>query len=130
MVMGSVVALEEFRQTLDKRASRVPVREHPEIRGGEIWGRDYTEVEAIVFGLLLIRDIVAYHQGGLNTEFDHLCVNGLEAAYKVNDFGPAKLKKTIKPIKEWVLDDMTEDNKRDMSWALVVADLIEKSPTK
>jgi len=128
--MGSVVALEEFRQTLGKREPRIPVRKQPKIRGGEIWGRDYTEVEAIVFGLLLIRDIVAYHQGDLNIEFDQLCLNGLEAAYKVNDLGPAKLKEAIKPIKEWVLDDMTEDNKRDMSWALVVADLIEKSPTK
>ncbi|WP_319541551.1 hypothetical protein [uncultured Pseudodesulfovibrio sp.] len=128
--MGNVVALEEFRQMVCKREPRAPTREQPKIRGGEIWGRDYTEVEAIVFGLLLIRDIVAYHQGGLNTDFDQFCLNGLEAAYRVNDLGPARLKAAIKPIKEWILDDMTEDNKRDMSWALVLADLIEKSPTK
>jgi len=36
----------------------------------------------------------------------------------------------IMPLKEWILDEMTEENKRDMSWALVLLDLIEKSPTK
>ncbi|NDV18148.1 hypothetical protein GO013_01780 [Pseudodesulfovibrio sp. JC047] len=128
--MGSVVALDEFRHTLQKKEAPVPTREHPDIRGEEIWGRDYTDVEAIVYGLLLIRDIVAYYQGSLDPEFDHLCLNGLEAAYTVSERGTARLKQAIKPIKEWVLDDMTEDNKRDMSWALVVADLIEKSPAR
>jgi len=128
--MGSVVALEEFRQTIEKKDARPPRRERPEIRGGEIWGRDYTEVEAIVFGLLKIRDIVAYYVGEHDHAFDHLCLNGLEAAYNIHEVGPLKLKAAVKPIKEWILDEMTEDNKRDMSWALVVVDLIEKSPVK
>lgn len=84
----------------------------------------------MVFGLLKVRDIVAFHEGDLNQEFDHFCLNGLEAAYNFPDIGPLKLKEAVKPLKEWILDSMTEDNKRDMSWALVILDLIEKSPTK
>ncbi|BCS88885.1 hypothetical protein [Pseudodesulfovibrio sediminis] len=128
--MGSVVALEEFRQTIEKKALVPPVQKRPEIRGGEIWGRNYTDIEAIVFGLLKIRDIVAYHVGQQDQAFDQLCMDGLEAAYLINERGPARLKESLKPIKEWILDEMTEDNKRDMSWALVITDLIEKSPTK
>lgn len=127
--MGTVVAIEQFKQTLGKKAEP-PARERPVIRGGDIWGRNYTEIEAIVYGLLTIRDIVAFYDGDLNKDFDQLCLNGLDAAYSILDVGPAKLKESIKPIKEWILDSMTEDNKRDMSWALVLADLIEKSPTK
>ena len=128
--MGSVVALAEFRQSIEKRDARPPRRERPKISGGEIWGRNYTEVEAIVFGLLKIRDIVAYHTGGHDQAFDHLCLDGLAAAYNIDEMGPRKLKTAIKPIKEWILDEMGEDNKRDMSWALVIVDLIEKSPIK
>jgi len=128
--MGSVVALEEFRQTIENRDGPPISRERPKISGGEIWGRDYNDVEAIVFGLLKIRDIVAYHVGDHDQAFDHLCLNGLEAAYKIYEVGPLKLKAEIKPIKEWILDEVTEDNKRDMSWALVIVDLIEKSPIK
>ncbi|MDC0335295.1 hypothetical protein OAN24_00150 [Pseudodesulfovibrio sp.] len=128
--MGSVVALDEFRQSI-KQTRREPKRPpRPKISGGEIWGRDYKEVEAIVFGLLKVRGIVAHHMGEHDRGFDSLCIISLEAAYEIDAFGPNRLKRAIKPLKEWILDAMTEDNKRDMSWALVILDLIEKSPTK
>lgn len=126
--MGSVVALEEFRQTLGRREREALPR--PVIRGGEIWGRDYREVEAVVFGLLKVREIGRYHSGGDAPELDTLCVEALDAAYRVGDLGTARLKAAVKPLKEWLLDAMTEDNKRDLSWALVLTDLIEKSPAK
>lgn len=129
--MGSVVALEEFRQNLEaQKPARGKPMKRPAIRGAEIWGRDYTEVEAVVFGLLKVRDIAAYYAGQLDPAFDQLCMDGLKAAYEVHERGPAELKQAMKPIKEWLLDEMTEDNKRDLSWALVLTDLIEKSPTK
>lgn len=127
--MGSLVALEEYRRTVDERKGRLPKRQPPSIRGGEIWGRDYTDIEAVVFGLLKVRDIAAYHSGD-DVAFDHLCIEALEAAYTVADTGPATLKQAIKPLKEWLLDILTEDNKRDVSWAIVLCDLIEKSPVK
>lgn len=128
--MGSVVALDQFRQTIEQRKAVPKGPPRPNISGGEIWGRDYNEVEAIVFGLLKVRKIVAYHMGGNDHAFDQLCMESLDAAYTIEDGGPARLKLAIKPLKEWILDEMTEDNKRDMSWALVILDLIEKSPVK
>ena len=136
--MGNVVALEQFRRALDKREERGPVPVRPDIRGAEIWGRDYTEVEAVVFGLLKVREIASYHAAlraahhadKSGPAFDRLCMNALDAAYRVEDLGPARLKAAVKPLKEWLLDAMTEDNKRDMAWALVLVDLIEKSPAK
>jgi hypothetical protein len=137
--MGNVVALEEFRRTLDRREERGPALPRPEIRGADIWGRDYTNLEAVVFGLLKVREIAAYHaalRAARHTDrsdrqaFDSLCLNALEAAYRVEDIGTARLKAAIKPLKERLLDAMTEDNKRDMAWALVLVDLIEKSPAK
>ncbi len=128
--MGSVVALDTFRESIgqtDKKPQKPP---RPEISGGEIWGRNYCEVEAIVFGLLKARAMVAHHAGEHDQEFDQLCVIALEAAYNIADTGPAILKRAMKPLKEWILDAMTEDNKRDMSWCLVILDLIEKSPIK
>lgn len=134
--MGNVVALDEFRRTLDRRGERRAVPPRPEIRGAEIWGRDYRQVEAVVFGLLKVREIAAYHASlrvvgyadGFGEAFDTLCLDALDAAYHVADRGSARLKAAIKPLKEWLLDVMTEDNKRDIAWALVLVDLIEKSP--
>jgi len=128
--MGSVVALDQFRQGREEkpRQPRSPAR--PEIVGAEIWGRDYTDIEAIVFGVLKVRGILAHHMGAHDQVFDALCLGCLEAAYEIESMGPAKLKEAIKPLKEWILDEMTEDNKRDLSWSLVILDLIEKSPAR
>ena len=128
--MGSVVALDEFKRTLGKRDHRPSGPERPAIRGSEIWGRDYTDVEAVVFGLLKVRDIAAHHAGGRDAEFDQLCLDALDAAYRISDAGLPHLKEAIKPLKETLLDMLTEDNKRDISWALVLCDLIEKSPAR
>jgi len=82
----------------------------------------------VVFGLLKVRDIVAHHAGTRDMAFDQLCLDGLDAAYRAADIGKPELKEAIKPLKEALLDMLTEDNKRDISWALVLCDLIEKSP--
>jgi len=127
--MGSVVALDEFRQAFGQKKKKAN-RTRPVIRGSEIWGRDYTEMETVVFGLLMVRDIVAYHTGDTDMAFDQLCMDSLEAAYRIGDLGPARLKEAVKPVKEWLLDIMTDDNKRDISWAIVITDLIEKTPIR
>ena len=128
--MGSVVALDEFRQTLGKQERKGAAAPRPVIRGGDIWGRDYREVEAVVFGLLKVREIGRYHAGTDDPELDTLCLEALDAAYRVEDLGTARLKAAVKPLKEWLLAALTDDNKRDISWALVLTDLIEKSPLK
>jgi len=127
--MGSVVALDAFRKTL-KADGRKVVPPRPEVSGGAVWGRDYREVESVVYGLLQARGLMAHHAGGHDPEFDHRCLVALEAAYRVADLGAAHLKASIAPLKEWILDAITEDNKRDLSWALVLLDLIEKSPVR
>lgn len=126
--MGTIVALNEFRRELGRRENRPARPKRPDIRGSEIWGRDYTQVEAVVYGLLTVRDIASHHAGSRDAEFDQLCLDALDAAYRAEDVGKPGLKAAIKPLKEVLLDMMTEDNKRDLSWALVLCDLIEKSP--
>lgn len=128
--MGSIVALDAFRASVEKTRNAPQGPPRPEISGAEIWTRDYREVEAVVFGLLTVRNLVAHHLAGYDPDFDALCMDGLDAAYSEKATGPERLKAALKPLKDWLLDAMTEDNKRDMSWALVIVDLIEKSPAK
>ncbi len=128
--MGSVVALDQYRERIAKAEQGRSRPPRPQITGGAIWGRDYREVEAIVFGLLKVRAILAHHMGSYNQAFDQLCVESLDAAYHIQEVGPVRLKQAIKPLKEWILDEITDENKRDLSWSLVILDLIEKSPTK
>ncbi|WP_419786102.1 hypothetical protein [Pseudodesulfovibrio sp.] len=127
--MGNVVALDAFRKNMEAERARIsPPR--PEIAGADVWGRDYREVEAVVYALIQARGLVAHHEGGYDASYDHHCMQVLEAAYRVKDMGLARLKEAIAPLKVRILDSITEDNKRDLSWALVMLDLVEKSPAK
>jgi len=127
--MGSVVALDAFRKNMKAdRAKASPPR--PEVSGAAVWGRNYREAEAIVYGLLQARGLLAHHAGAHDAGFDHLCMHALDAAYHVDELGLPHLKQAVAPIKRWILDAITEDNKRDLSWALVLLDLIEKSPAR
>ncbi|MUM78586.1 hypothetical protein GKC30_13165 [Pseudodesulfovibrio sp. F-1] len=128
--MGSIVALDAFRASVEKTRNTPQGPPRPDISGADVWTRDYREVEAVVFGLLTVRNLAAHHRKGYDPALDSLCMDGLDAAYTVDTVGPARLKAALKPLKEWLLDAMTEDNKRDMSWALVIIDLIEKSPAR
>lgn len=128
--MGSVVALDAFRESARKRGKRTHRPPRPEVVGAEIWGRDYRDVEAVVFGLLKVRAIVAHHAGDFDPLFDFHCLNGLEAAYRFESTDPERLTNAIASMKEWILDFITDQNKRDLSWALVILDLIEKSPAR
>ncbi|QGY41995.1 hypothetical protein GM415_05690 [Pseudodesulfovibrio cashew] len=128
--MGSVVALDQYRELLGKNKEKRVRPPRPKISGGEVWGRDYRETEAVVYALLTVRAMAAHHSGGHDHGFDALCMEALDAAYHIEERGHVRLKGAIKPLKEWLLGDMTEDNKRDLSWCLVLLDLIEKSPVK
>lgn len=128
--MGSVVALDEYRDSTRQSRSRPSRPPRPDVVGAEIWGRDYRDIEAVVYGLLKVRAIVAHHTGEFDPLFDFHCMGGLKAAYEYEDTGADVLRNAIAFMKEWILDAMTDENRRDMSWALVLLDLIEKSPTR
>lgn len=128
--MGSVVALDAYRESARERNRSTHRPPRPDVVGAEIWGRNYRDVEAMVFGLLKVRAIVAHHIGDFDPLFDFHCLNGLEAAYEVESTGTDRLRNAIASMKEWILDVIDDDSRRDMSWALVILDLIEKSPRR
>lgn len=129
--MGTVVALDQFRRELDthEAASFNPPKK-PALRGSEIWGTDYTTVEGVVFGLLKVREIMAYYFGMYDMEFDHVLLNALDKAYNLENCGHGQLVGAIRPAKDIMAEVINEDNRRDISLGLVILDLIEKSPNK
>lgn len=129
--MGTVVALDQFRKENNSRTDYVfehPQR--PEIFGSEIWGTDYSTVEGVVFGLLKVREIAGFFFGTHDEEFDHMLINALDKAYNYPLHGHDALVAAIRPIKDDMADMINEGNRKPMSLALVILDLIEKSPAR
>ncbi|WP_147819662.1 hypothetical protein [Salidesulfovibrio onnuriiensis] len=129
--MGTVVALDQFRKDRDIRGSFSMESPHrPELFGSEIWGTDYSSVEGMVFGLLKVREIAGFFFGAHDKDFDHMLINALDKAYHYELHGHEALVAAIRPIKDDVADMINDDNRRPMSLALVILDLIEKSPAR
>ncbi|GAB7021805.1 hypothetical protein [Salidesulfovibrio brasiliensis] len=124
--MGTVVALDRFRESVERGREAQPPK--PSIRGTEIWGRDYTRIESVVFGLLKARDIVGHHMGRHDEDVAMMLLNALEKAYKLGECGHEELVAAMRPLKDFIVDCMDEGNRRDLSMAIVILDLIEKSP--
>lgn len=126
--MGTVVALDRFRDSSgqDKAAPPKPV-----LRGAEIWGRDYTEIESIIYGLLKTRDIMGYHLGHHDEDVALMVLEALERAYHLDQCGHEELVRAMRPLKQFIVECMDAgDNRRDLSMAIVILDLIEKSPLR
>ena len=131
--MGTVVAFEPFRLEQEELARVCAPPERPHLSGSEIWGRDYTRLESVVYGLLTVRDIAAWCAGCRHPELDSLCLDALQASHGLEETGLAHLKRSIAPLKEWLMDlaeQATDPARRDLSWGVVLLDLIEKSPRR
>ncbi len=129
--MGTVVALDQFRKGSEQQTDATFEAPHrPAIFGSEIWGMDYSSMEGVVFGLLKVREIAGFFYGAHDAEFDHMLINALDKAYHYELHGPDALKAAIRPLKADMADMINDNNRKPMSLALVILDLIEKSPER
>jgi hypothetical protein len=125
--MGEVIALDHFRQRRLPEPEPAAV-ERPQFTAGDVWGRDYTDEESILYGVFKVRDALLYYTS-YDPGLDRLLLDVLEAAYRVAELGQRHLRRCIAPLKEYILDCIDEDNVKHMKTALILMDLIEKSPT-
>ena len=127
--MGQVISLEEFREK--KWAMEAGpcsyCLERPRINDAEILARDYSELDNIIFGILKIRQILSYYVH-TNDEWQYLILCLLNTAYDLDEGQNALLHEATLPLKQYILDEMDDRSKRDMTAALLILDLIEKTP--
>ena len=126
--MAQVIALDEFRRARERRMLDLSPPEKPEFKAGDVWGRDYTEIEAIVYGVLTARQALRYYTS-YDDMMESLFLEVLEAAYAVEETGLDRLREAIAPLKDYILEELTEQNMKHLKTALIILDLIEKSPT-
>lgn len=125
--MGTVIALDEYRK--DRGAEhelRSMLYPKPVINDSQIFARDYSKLDGIVFAVLKIREILRYHAE--NEEWQYLVLQILDAAYYFNAEQSALLREATGSLKDYVLGEMNTHNGKDMTAALLLLDLIEKAP--
>ncbi len=127
--MAQILELGEYRESKRRERERAgPLkRMRPKISDKEIWTKDYATMDGVVFGASLIREILDYYCP-YDQEWPYLVLALVDAAYKLEIWGVKEVETAAAALKAFTLSRMTASNKRDMTAALLLADLIEKTP--
>ena len=126
--MGQVIALEDYRHAQARLKQDIAPPERPRFSAGDVWGRDYTDIEAVVYGVVTARQALRYYTS-YDEDLESLFLEVLEAAYQIEETGADRLRIAVAPIKDYILEELNEENMKHLKTALIILDLIEKSPT-
>lgn len=127
--MAQVTALAQWR---DKKMQRpTPEAHHPSSPPlSAVFDKDYNALSGKVFGVLAVKEILKTHFP-FEEEWKHDLFEVLEAVALSFGADAPETKLIVRhrflDLKSWILDAMRPENKRDLSMALLVLDLMEKS---
>ena len=130
--MATVIALDQFRDRTQFRSMDAAPAQRPVFRADDVWGRNYCEIESVVYGLLKVREALKYYTP-YGPDLDDLLLEALDAAFKVKqepgDMDLAvDLRETLRPLKEHILAHLDKGSAKHLKTSLILLDLIEKSP--
>lgn len=126
--MAQVAFIEDYRAKKRAQAAQDQAAPRPpHIHDGEIMGRDYTRIADVAFGILKIREILAYHLY-LDEAWPRLTLDLLHEAFLQGRNNAMHLHEAAQALKDHIMDEMTPETHQDLSAALLITDLIEKAP--
>jgi hypothetical protein len=122
--MSNVVVLKEYLR--DKKTYAAQDREPPLIRDRDVWGRDFSVQENVIFAVLKIREILLFY---LDTEEEWapLLLWFLDECERASGGEDNNLADAAKDVKNYVAFEMDPWNAKEMRAALMLLDLIEKT---
>jgi hypothetical protein len=127
--MAQVAYIEDYRAKKRAEKAREPTAPKPPyIHDGEIMSRDYTCIGDVAFGILKIREILAYHLY-LDDAWPRLALDLLHEAFLQGKGDRPELHEAAQALKDHIMSEMTPETHLDLSAALLIADLIEKAPS-
>ncbi len=125
--MTQVIAFDELYRKPNCEYSQKSEIPRPNFSAIDVWSKDYTKIDAVVYGLLATRHTLRYYTQYPDA-LDKQCMNVLEAAQDIEETGTEKLKLCVAPLKKHILKYINEENSRHLKTALLILDLVEKSP--
>ena len=129
--MHNVISLDEYRAhkagNTDDSASLHQVRP---LLDSDLLSRDFANLPDQIFALLRLRDIFDRHLH-FNEEWKHYLLCLLADVHAMDTGGPrTSYRENINLLKQYILEESTEANKRDMALAFTLLELMRHSRPK
>jgi len=127
--MAKVVSLREY---LRDKVSLIP--DPPDLEAGEpyindsqVWSKDYSKLESVLFGVLKIREVLNYYLY-YEDVWTYLLLNLLDAAAHSTPEQHGELSEAAAHLRNYMVQAVDASNRRNMYAAMLILDLIEKAP--
>jgi len=127
--MAKVISMREFVR--DKLAPYPDPPDEfagePYINDSQVWSKDYSKPENVVFGILKIREVLNYYLY-YEDVWAYLLLNLLDAAAHATPGDHVELAEAAAQLRNYMLQAVDAGNRRNMYAAMLILDLIEKAP--
>lgn len=127
--MAKVIAMNAFRHGLmpGLHARDASSADEPYLNDSQLWSKDYSKLENVVFGLLKIREVLNYHLY-YEDVWPYLLLNVLDAVALAAPDGRGALREACSHLRNYILQAVDANNRKGLYACLIVLDLIEKAP--
>ena len=126
--MAKVISLREFvRDKISPAADQPNQDGEPYINDSQVWSKDYTKLESVVFGVLKIREVLNYYLY-YEDVWTYLLLNLLDAAVGATPEDHGELAEAAAHLRNYMVQAVDAVNRKNMYAVLLILDLIEKAP--
>ncbi len=127
--MTKVISIREY---IRERVSLMPdppgtEASEPYINDSQVWSRDYSKPESVIFGVLKIREVLNYYLY-YDDLWSFLLLNLLDAAAHSTPEDHMELAEAAAHLRNYMVQAVDAGNRKNMFAAMLVLDLIEKAP--
>lgn len=99
----------------------------PYINDSQVWSKDYSKLENVVFGVLKIREVLNYYFY-YEDVWAYLLLNLLDAAAHASPEDSSELTEAAAQLRNYMVQAVDPENRKNMYAAILILDLIEKAP--
>jgi len=99
----------------------------PYINDSQVWSKDYSKLENVVFGVLKIREVLNYYLY-YEDVWAYLLLNLLDAAAHATPEEHSELAEAAAHVRSYMIQAVDPGNRKNMQAAMLILDLIEKAP--
>jgi hypothetical protein len=127
--MSTVISMREYLRDKVERAPAPPdeASGEPYINDSQVWSRDYSKLENVVFGVLKIREVLNFYLY-YEDVWAYLLLNLLDAAAMATPEDHAELAEAAAHLRNYMVQAVDATNRKNMFAAMLILDLIEKAP--
>jgi hypothetical protein len=127
--MAKVIAMDDYLndKLMEQMLPAPPENGEPFVNDRQIWSKDYSKLENVVFGVLKIREVLNYYLY-YEDVWPYLLLNLLDAAAGASPEDQGELREAAAHLRNYIIQAVDAVNRKNMYAALFVLDLIEKTP--